>query len=71
MRSQRAPRALALAILLTCALLARAADEGTALDRELYDVCRQKTPLVPLREAEAAAEDAVLREAEDALKDEV
>ena len=55
MRSQRAPRALALAILLSCALLARAADEGTALDRELYDVCRQKTPLVPLADVDSAA----------------
>ena len=56
MLSQRAPRALALAILLSCALLARAADEGTALDRELYDVCRQKTPLVPLADVEALLE---------------
>ena len=50
MLSQRAP------ILLSCALLARAADEGTALDRELYDVCRQKTPLVPLADVEALLE---------------
>ena len=31
MLSQRAPRALALAILLSCALLARAKDDATAL----------------------------------------
>ena len=84
MRSQRAPRALALAILLTCALLARAADEGTLArtlpDEDAAEDAVGKTPLEVakteavrelLREAEAAAEDAVLREAEDALKDEV
>ena len=81
MRSQRAPRALALAISLSYALLASADPLARTLpDEDAAEDAVGKTPLEVakteavrelLREAEAAAEDAVLREAEDALKDEV